>query len=91
MILLPGFEKFLEPCHKYSTILGVIHEANELVDEYKHGEAKELFTDIPEEHLMSYAIAYMLVDVYHSWLTSELASPDTPMWAFDRGNEKQKN
>lgn len=80
MILLPEFEKFLKPGCTYSAPIDIIQQATKLVRDFKHGEASELFTDIPEEHLMSYAISYELLRVYHSWLTRELTSPDLKMW-----------
>ena len=80
MIILPEFENLLNPGCKYSSPVDTIRSAAKLVDEFKHGEAKELFSDVPEEHLMAYAISYELLRAYHSWLTYELSSPSLKMW-----------
>ena len=80
MILLPEFEKFLKPGCTYSAPIDIIQQAAKLVNDFKHGEARELFTDVSEENLVTYAISYELLRVYHSWLTRELTSPDLKMW-----------
>ena len=81
MILLPEYEKFLKSgCCTYSAPIDIIQQATKLVDDFKHGDAGEMFADIPEEHLMAYAINYKFLEVYHSWLTHELSSPDLRMW-----------
>ena len=77
MIILPDFDKFFTTtCNKYSLPIDVINQASKLVDEMKTGEAKELFADIPNEHLMSYAISLEMLCAYHAFVSAELASPD---------------
>ena len=77
MIILPYFNKFFTTtCNKYSLPIDAINQASKLVDELKTGEAQEMFADIPNEHLMSYAISLEMLRVYHAFVSTELASPD---------------